>query len=131
MTTDQSSFGKYLETERKLRNISIDEIAVSTKIKVEYLKAIESDEFERLPNETFIKGYIRAYAKFCGMNEDEVLINYEFFDQLNHGQRSDDESEHESVGLAHQKKLFYIILMALVLIAVFIFLWSLNHDPLP
>lgn len=78
------SFGKYLNTERKLRSIPLEEIAVATKIKLEYLRAIEEDSFESLPNETFVKGYIRAYAKYCGLNEDEVLVNYEFFDQLKH-----------------------------------------------
>ncbi|MFC1850654.1 helix-turn-helix domain-containing protein [candidate division CSSED10-310 bacterium] len=81
-SSNKDSFGAYLKTERELRQISLEEIAVTTKIKLEYLRALEEDRFEVLPNETFIRGYIRAYSKFCGLNEDDVLVNYEFFDQL-------------------------------------------------
>lgn len=128
MTTDQTSFGKYLKAERDLRNISLDEIAQATKIKAEYLHSLEQDEFERLPNETFVKGYIRAYAKYCGMNEDEVLVNYEFFDQCTHGPVPDEIPEQsESKPLAQKKWLFYCIIVTVTLIISFICAYLINH----
>lgn len=76
------SFGKYLRNERLLREITLEEIAEATKIKGDYLNALETDQFDKIPNQTFLKGYIRAYSRYCGLNEDEVLINFEFYDQL-------------------------------------------------
>lgn len=123
MTIDHDSFGDYLKTERKLRNISLEEIAAATKIRCDYLKAIENDHFLELPNETFVKGYIRAYAKYCGMNEDEVLVNYEFFEQLNNTDVDTIELT-EKHFIFQQKWIIYSFIITLIIIVCIICFFS-------
>lgn len=122
------SFGNYLRCERELREIPISEIAEVTKIKLEYLKAIEVDKFDALPNKTFVKGYIRAYAKYCGLNEDEALINYEFFIQQ---QGKDDSSMFQTTDKTEEKRgksssvWKYLLLLLLIVLFSFLFAYFL------
>ncbi len=71
------SIGSFLKRERELRRIPLSEISEHTRIKPEYLEAIESEHFEKIPGLTFAKGYLRAYAEYVGLNPDEVLLRFE------------------------------------------------------
>jgi len=70
------SIGRYLKRERELRQISLEELAQTTRIPLKMLRHIELDRFERLPGEVFAKGFLRAYARALGMDSDEVLARY-------------------------------------------------------
>lgn len=70
------SFGVSLKRERELRGISLAEIARATKISVRLLEAIEKDRFDILPEGVFRKSFIRSYAKYLGMNEEQILQEY-------------------------------------------------------
>jgi cytoskeleton protein RodZ len=70
------SFGVSLKRERELRGITLAEIARSTKISVRLLEAIEKDRFDVLPEGVFRKSFIKSYAKYLGMNEDQILQEY-------------------------------------------------------
>ena len=69
-------FGSYLKHERELRGIPLDEVALTTKISVRFLQALEENRFDDLPGEVFIKGFIRSYGKAIGSNADELLAAY-------------------------------------------------------
>lgn len=69
-------FGSYLKHQRELRGISLEDIALSTKVNVRFLQALEENRFEELPGEVFIKGYIRSYGQAIGSNIDELLAAY-------------------------------------------------------
>ena len=70
------SFGERLRREREMRGISLDDIAESTKIGTRLLRALEEEQFELLPGGIFNKGFVRAYAKYLGLNEDEAVTEY-------------------------------------------------------
>ena len=73
------SFGEYLKRERELRGITLDEISKSSNISKTYLKCLESDDFENLPADVFIRGFIRCYAQLTGMDGDEAILAYNSF----------------------------------------------------
>jgi cytoskeleton protein RodZ len=70
------SFGARLKREREQRKITLDEIAVSTKIGTRFLAAIEQDRFDQLPGGIFNKGFIRAYARHLGMDENQAIADF-------------------------------------------------------
>lgn len=72
-----SSFGEKLREEREARGISLDDIAKATKIGTRSLKALEEENFAILPGGIFNKGFVRAYARFLGMNEEEAVAAYQ------------------------------------------------------
>ncbi len=69
-------FGSYLKSERELRGVTLDELHSKTMIPVRFLQALENNQFNELPGEVFVIGYIRSIAKIIGAQEDEVLSTY-------------------------------------------------------
>ncbi len=57
----------------------LSEIAKVTCIRERYLKAIEEEDFLKLPVSVYTKGYIREYARFLGTSGDEAIASYERF----------------------------------------------------
>ena len=69
-------FGSYLKAERELRGVTLEELHTKTRIPMHYLQALEKNLFDEMPEEVFIRGYIRSFAKVIGANEDEMLSAY-------------------------------------------------------
>ena len=65
-----------MKREREQRKITLDEIAVSTKIGTRFLAAIEEDRFDQLPGGIFNKGFVRAYARHLGMDENQAIADF-------------------------------------------------------
>ena len=70
------SFGDKLKREREMRAITLEEIAEATKIGTRSLKALEEEHFDQLPGGIFNKGFVRAYAKFLGIDEEQAVADY-------------------------------------------------------
>jgi cytoskeleton protein RodZ len=70
------AFGEGLRRAREMRNISLDEIAATTKIGTRLLRALEEEQFDLLPGGIFNKGYVRAYAKYVGIDEEKAIAGY-------------------------------------------------------
>ena len=71
-----ASFGEELKRERELRDISLKEIAEATKISIRFLEALEQNHFDILPGGIFNRGFIRAYARFIGIDGEEMVNAY-------------------------------------------------------
>jgi cytoskeleton protein RodZ len=71
------SFGDRLRREREMRGIGLEEIATATKISARNLRALEQEKFDQLPGGIFNKGFVRAYAKFLGIDEEHIIAEYE------------------------------------------------------
>jgi len=71
-----TSFGARLKQEREKRGITLDEIALSTKIGTRMLQALEQEHFDQLPGGIFNKGFVRAYARHVGLDEQEAISDY-------------------------------------------------------
>lgn len=69
-------FGDGLRTERERRGIALDDIAVGTRVSLRNLQALEAERFADLPGGVFNRGFVRAYARFCGMDEDQAVAGY-------------------------------------------------------
>lgn len=75
-TRRATTFGMRLKQEREQRGITLDQISQSTKIGTRFLQALEQDHFEQLPGGIFNKGFVRAYARFVGIDEEEAVADY-------------------------------------------------------
>jgi cytoskeletal protein RodZ len=72
----QGTFGQRLQQERELRGITLEEIAEATKIGKRSLRALEEEDFGRLPGGIFNKGFVRAYARYLGIDEEQAVADY-------------------------------------------------------
>jgi cytoskeleton protein RodZ len=71
-----SAFGERLRREREMRGVTLDEISESTKISRRHLESLEREDFDSLPGGIFNKGFVRAYARFLGLDEDQAVADY-------------------------------------------------------
>ncbi len=69
-------FGERLQREREMRGITLDEIANATKIGTRSLRALEQEDFDKLPGGIFNKGFVRAYARYLGIDEEQAVSDY-------------------------------------------------------
>lgn len=70
------TLGEFLQREREIRQISLDEVAEGTKISRRHLEAIEEDRYSSLPGEAFVRGFIRSYVKYIGLDPEETMLMY-------------------------------------------------------
>jgi cytoskeletal protein RodZ len=70
------SIGQYLRRSRQDRSMSVEEVSRSTRIPVASLERLENDQFDDLPGEVFVRGFLRAYARAVGVAAEEVLARY-------------------------------------------------------
>lgn len=71
-----TDFGSVLAASRKSKNYSIDDVCAHLKIPPRIIDAIENSDVAALPEVTFTQGYIRSYAKFLEISEENVLAIY-------------------------------------------------------
>jgi len=71
-----TSFGAQLKQERERKGVTLEDISLTTKIGTRMLRALEEEHFDQLPGGIFNKGFIRAYARCLGMDEEQAIADY-------------------------------------------------------
>jgi cytoskeleton protein RodZ len=84
------TLGEKLRQAREERGISISEVAEQTRISPHYLDLIENDDYRTLPGGIFNKGFVKSYAKYVGIDEQEALQDYASLVATQEGIPSDD-----------------------------------------
>lgn len=67
------TIGEILREEREFHRLSLESLAKRTRIREEYLQALEANEFEKLPAAAFVKGYIKTYGQVFGFDYQPLL----------------------------------------------------------
>jgi cytoskeleton protein RodZ len=110
------SLGEFLRRERELRHISLDDVAERTKISRRYLEALEDERYERLPGETFVRGFIRSYAQSVGLDPEDTLLIYSQ-SRVIHGAESPRAEPPSPAGHAWNEHLFlWLLLIGVVVV---------------
>ncbi len=65
--------GELLKRARTSKSFSLEDVSKLTKIRISYLQAIENSNYDALPAPVFVKGFIKNYASFLQLDEEEVL----------------------------------------------------------
>jgi cytoskeleton protein RodZ len=70
------TFGENLKRERELRGVTLDEITAATRIAKRFLQAIENEQWDQLPGGVFNRGFVRAVARYLGLDEENTVAEY-------------------------------------------------------
>lgn len=70
------TLGEKLREAREAKGISLSEVAEQTRISPYYIEAIERDDYKPLPGGIFNKGFVKSFAKYVGINENDALAAY-------------------------------------------------------
>jgi cytoskeleton protein RodZ len=73
----RGNFGERLKRERELREVSPNEVVVATRISLRFLEALENEDWDKLPGGVFNRGFVRAIARYLGLNEETLLAEYD------------------------------------------------------
>ena len=67
--------GAALQAAREARQLSVPQVADQLKLSSAAVTALEANDWDRLPAQVFVRGYIRAYARLMGLEEEQLLEN--------------------------------------------------------
>jgi len=73
---DTLTLGERLKKIRLERRLSLADVSKSTKIQVKYLAFLEDGEYSKLPADVYVKGFLKSYAGYMGMNETILIKQY-------------------------------------------------------
>jgi len=125
------SFGERMQREREMRGITLEEISESTKITSRCLQALEEEDFDKLPGGIFNKGFVRAYAHYLGIDEDQAVADFVVASGGEKEQPLPDPPEPRAVTLGQQRAEGHpnwraIALLAVLLVTAVAVLWKLG-----
>lgn len=118
------SFGEYLSRERELRGVTLEEIAKASNINITYLRALENDDYKNLPQEVFVKGFLRCYADVTGMDYNEVRLAYDSFMAKRKAKRGIPEQPI----ITPKKYSFKLFSFLAIIVLVFVFSFIVFHS---
>ena len=87
------SLGEKLREAREEKGISISEVAEQTRISALYLESIENDDYGPLPGGIFNKGFVKSFAKYVGVDEDEAMLDYARISSAQESKSDDHDSK--------------------------------------
>ena len=64
--------GNKLHEARTRKQLSLQQVEAATKIRGRYLQAIENDEWDQLPGDTYARAFIRTYGRFLGLDGERL-----------------------------------------------------------
>lgn len=71
-----TGIGATLRKTRNRRKVGLSEVEAATKIRLRYLRAMESEEWDVLPGGVYTRGFIRTYASFLGLDGERLADEY-------------------------------------------------------
>lgn len=86
MEENNLTIGDYLIKQRQEKGFSLVNISQYTRINISVLEKLEANDFSKLPNKTYLKGFVRAYVKAINADEKMALqLLDQTYDSLNKG----------------------------------------------
>lgn len=70
------TLGQYLKREREARSISLEELSHGTRINRPFLEALERNDFNFFSQKEFVLGFLKRYARFISLDEQDVLRRF-------------------------------------------------------
>lgn len=67
------SVGELLRSTRESRKLSLTDVHQDTKMTIPVLRALEQDDFSPFESEIYLKGFLKSYAKYLGLDPEQVV----------------------------------------------------------
>lgn len=125
--SDWSSPGEKLKKLREERGLSHHRVAEALHMTAHYVKSLESDQYEKLPGKTFVKGYFKAYARLLDADVDEVMQCYEqYVSALEETQEN--EAEEIRARKVYDQNIRWMICAAVIILLVISISWWVSRE---
>ncbi|MDF0643331.1 MAG: DUF4115 domain-containing protein [Nitrospira sp.] len=70
------SIGDFFKQVRETKGLTIDEVASKTRIRSDFVRALEEGNFAKLPDQVFARGFVRSYARSLGLDEEDAIHRF-------------------------------------------------------
>lgn len=70
------SVGEFFRQVRETKGLTVDEVASKTRIRADFVKALEEGNFAKLPDQVFARGFVRSYARSLGLDEEDAIHRF-------------------------------------------------------
>ena len=125
--------GYLLQEARKKLNLTIEEVAIRLLLKETVVIGLENDDYGTTISPTFIKGYIRSYAKLVGLDPEEVIAAYNDISGVDIQQKSRMQSFSRKISRdTYDSRWMYVTygIIAVVIILIGLFAWQNTENRL-
>jgi cytoskeleton protein RodZ len=118
--------GSTLREARVRRKLTLQQAEEETKVRVKYIQAMENEDFDVMPSPAYVKGFLRTYATYLGLDHEIILEEYH--------SRFEPHEEHDAFGgssalrprrHARRNTLAFVAVVCLLVLTL---LWFLGHD---
>ncbi|MFW6146840.1 MAG: helix-turn-helix domain-containing protein, partial [Thermodesulfobacteriota bacterium] len=117
---EELSLGSLLKKSRNERGIELEEAFRETRIRRQILEALENERWDELSPSTFVKGFLKTYADFLGLDKNTVLELYERSIPIEKGKS--ESLTQESLGTNRRPLILIVSAVALAFIVSITFL---------
>ena len=135
--SSEETVGEILLSGREKAGLSLEDVSQETRLAVKNLEYLETDNFEAVPAKVYVRGFIRTYAAFLGLDVEHLLSKYEVQTGQTHRTKGDlweieAEVVEEKLGSAFSARrlLLPVILVIIALLIVFFIgtRWNRQED---
>lgn len=96
------SIGEFFRQVRETKGLTVEEVASKTRIRTDFVKALEEGNFAKLPDQVFARGFVRSYARSLGLDEEDAI--HRFIQSAGAFYEKQDERERLKVRQAEEER---------------------------
>ncbi|MFO0775860.1 MAG: DUF4115 domain-containing protein [Nitrospiraceae bacterium] len=118
------SIGEFFKQVRETKGLTVDEVALKTRIRADFVRAIEDGNYAKLPDQVFARGFVRSYARSLGLDEDDAINRFvnsagSFYEKQGERERlKQKQDEEDRRKRSSRKAVGFAIVVALGLLVV-------------
>ena len=118
------SIGEFFRQVRETKGLTIEEVASKTRIRADFVRALEEGNFAKLPDQVFARGFVRSYARSLGLDEEDAIHRFiqsagAFYEKQDERERlKTRQAEEERKRRANRKAVVFAIGIAILTLVV-------------
>jgi cytoskeleton protein RodZ len=119
--------GTILSAQRESLELTIQQVADKLNLTMHYVRCLESDSYDKLPGDVFVRGYIRTYANLLQLDAPQVVAVYSEFTSKKLARK--EEAIKRYARRRNDKNRPWIIVSGVAFVGVALALWYFNVGP--
>jgi cytoskeletal protein RodZ len=122
--------GNALREGRVRRKVTLQEAEEDTKIRVKYIQAMENEDFDVMPSPAYVKGFLRTYASYLGLDADLILEEYK--SRFEPSEEHEPFSGHSALGQPHRharRNTLAFVAVVCLLVLVLVYILGIASEP--
>ncbi len=109
---------------RRARGKSLEEVSNDTNIKKGYLTSLEADNYDMLPGQVYVKGFLSSYAKYVGLDPEALIAQYNKLMAFDEETPENTPRQRRTRRIMPRRVVMLLIVLLLAVLCLVTLLWS-------